>query len=323
MDCKRKGTSARKLCTSETDFVEKLVEKTVVPAYGKAEHVANFLKSAFSGIAPEITIDTAGKMRISLRKAKVPTQEDMVLSQVLEAPEKLAKAKGKRLIVVFDEFQEIEKLDGDRLERLMRTSFQHHKLTTYVFMGSKQHILEQIFGDRNRPFYKFAKPFPLGKIPIAEFKEFILERFGKTGIAATSFIVDLILNFTGGHPYFTQQLCHETWNLVCEKNSVEATDIKRAISNILEIHNDLFFRIWDSATLSQRKFLLALSLEGTVTQPYSIPFIQKYGLLSPSHVGRVVNQLLKDGTIEKTDKGYNITDIFFCEWIRTKMSPLE
>jgi hypothetical protein len=305
-------------CVSESDLINKLIEKTVVPAYDKLDNILKFLRSAISGLRPELTVNSDGSVNVSFRKESSP-QWEKSLPEILEAPEKLAQAKNKHLVVVFDEFQEIKKLDGDRLEKLMRTSFQHHKLATYVFMGSKRHMIEQMFENLNRPFYKFAKPFPLGKIPIAEFKRFILAKFSKTGISVDPSIVDTVLAFTDGHPYFTQQLCHEIWNVAAEKNFVQKNHVEKAIADILRIHNDLFSKMWDSMTAQQRKLSFALSSEETaVSGIYSVPFIKKYGLISASHVKRAVSKLLGDETIEKTNGGYALADIFFKEWIKDK-----
>ncbi len=304
-------------CVSEADLVNKLIEKSVIPAYDTMDKVLNFLKSSLSGVRPELTISSDGSVKVRFTRESQGLGEKE-LSEVLDVPEKLAKAKGMRLVVFFDEFQEITNLDGVRLEKLMRASFQHHKFSTYVFMGSKRHIIEQMFENVNEPFYRFAKPFPLGKIPVPEFRSFILSRFVETQIRIDPSIVDSILSFTDGHPYFTQQLCHELWNIACEKGVVGELDMKRAVENILSLHNDLFLRIWDSMTLSQRRLVIALSLESSVPLIYALAWIKKYGLQSASHVKRAVNQLVKIGTVEKLDGNYYLPDIFFKEWVKAK-----
>jgi hypothetical protein len=309
-------------CLSLSDFIGKLVEKTVVPAYSKVDTMMNFLKSALSGFTPEVTVNPDGSVKLSYRKeASRIAEKD--LSEVLDSSEKLAETKNARLVVVFDEFQEITNLDGARIEHLMRTVFQHHRLVTYVFMGSKRHLLEEMFNDANRPFYKFAKPFPLGKIPRKEFGDFVKVKFEKTKISIDSSIVNSVLTFTEGHPYFTQELCHEIWNLSCDKGEVEAQDIEKAKINILRMQNDLFLRMWDKMTIPQRKLVAAIGGEHEVSAIYSNSFIEKYGLVSSSSVLRSVNQLTNEGTIEKTNGKYSLPDIFFREWVLAKTTSDE
>ena len=305
-------------CISLSDLVDELVEKTVIPAYGKTDKVINFLRSQFSGVRAEVTLEPDGSLKISFRKEIQGAGESHVLSKVLDAPEKLASAKKKHLVVVFDEFQEIENLDARKLENLMRAHFQHHKNVTYVFMGSKRHIVEQMFGDPNRPFYRFAKPFPLGKIPVKEFGDFIVEKFRLTEVTVDESVVASVLAFTDGHPYLTQQLCHEIWNIGVERGSVEDDDIESAIAAILRIHDDLFVTKWDSLTTQQKKLLVAISNEDGVPAVYSMDFIRRYELNSPSHVERALETLLSDSTVEKVENRYIVTDIFFKEWIRSR-----
>jgi len=307
-------------CMSLTDFMDKLVEETVVPAYTTPNKAVNFLKSALSGLRIDTTFNPDGSTIFSFKREVAASGTKHVLRQILDAPEKLAKAKKKPLIVVFDEFQQISNFDGTRLENLMRTHFQQHKNVTYVFMGSKQHIMEQMFGDVNRPFYKFAKPFPLGKIPVKEFKKFIQKKFNQTQIETSPSIVDRILAFTQGHPYFTQQLCHELWNIANGRKKVLENDLEKAVVALLEIHNDLFTMIWDSMTVHQRKLMVGLAVEDEVSAVYSTSFIKKYDLISASQVKRAIEPLLKDGTVERVDDSYTLTDIFFKEWIKARVT---
>jgi hypothetical protein len=304
-------------CLSISDFISELVQKTIVPAYSTVDSIVNFLKSTFSGFVPEIIVNPDGSIGLSYRKEASQIDEKK-LPDLLNAPEKLAETKNKHLVVVFDEFQEIAALDGTRLERLMRTSFQHHKWVTYVFMGSKRHLLEQMFTGKDRPFHKFATPFPLGKIPAEEFGEFIIRKFENTKVKIGRHMIDAILKFTEGHPYFTQQFCHELWNLSCDKGYVDEGDFEKTNLNILRMNNDIFLEMWDKMTILQRRLLVAISEEGTISAIYSTSLIEKYKLISSSHVSRAVRQLIKEGTIEKINRSYLIPDIFFREWLKTK-----
>lgn len=305
-------------CTSLSDFIDKLVEETVIPAYGTTDKIINFLKSALSGLKTDFTINPDGSTTISFKKEVASYGPKYVLDQVLDAPQKLAEAKKKRLVIVFDEFQEIVNLNGKKLENLMRTHFQQDKNVSFVFMGSKRHIMEQMFEDANRPFYKFAKPIPLGKIPIKEFKKFILAKFEQTQIDIDPSVVDSILKLTNGHPYFTQQICHELWNVANGRKKVLENDLQEAVAALCGIHNDLFVRIWDSVTFPQKKLLIGLAMEETVTAIYSISFIKKYDLTSSSQVKRAIEPLLNDGIVEKENDSYTIADILFNEWIKAR-----
>jgi len=303
-------------CTSISDLVDKIIEKTVIPTQGTLEKVGDFLRRWFSNLRPEITLNPDGSISVSYKKDAQVIGEEKVLSQVLDAPEKLAVVKKKPVVVVFDEFQEISNMNGLKIEKTMRNHFQRHKNVAYVFSGSKKHIMEEVFGEEKKPFYKFAKPFPLGKISTEDFAQFIFRKFRETDISIDPSAVESILEFTDGHPYFTQQFCHELWNIASEAKKVKNEDLTEAIRTILQMHSDYFIRIWDSLALTQRRLLIAVAQEGEVSTIYSSSFIKKFNLISASHVKKALGSLEKGGLIEKTNKSYLISDVFLSEWIK-------
>lgn len=303
-------------CTSIADLADKIIEKIVVPSQKTLEKIGDFLRKHFSDLRPEITLNPDGSISVSYKKDAHNIGEEKVLSQLLDAPEKLAIVKKKPVVVVFDEFQEISNFNGLKIEKMMRNHFQRHKNVTYLFSGSKKHIMEEMFGEEKRPFYKFAKPFPLGKIPKEDFAQFISKKFTETNISIDPSIVNSILEFTDGHPYSTQQLCHELWDIASNKKKVENGDLDEAINMILQMHSDYFTRIWDALPLTQRRLLIAVAQEGQVKAIYSNSFIKKFNLVSASHVKKALDSLEKEGLIEETIGGYRISDVFLGEWIK-------
>lgn len=66
--------------------------------------------------------------------------------------------KSKRLVVWFDEWQEIARMkDGDLLLKRVRGMFQLQTHVTYAFTGSRDSdMLRKLFSDRNQAFYRLA-----------------------------------------------------------------------------------------------------------------------------------------------------------------------
>lgn len=302
-------------CLTISEFIDKLIEETVVPSQGTFSKISNFLKKNLSGIKPTITLKTDGSASVSFKKELEAKGTEIVLPKVLDAPQKLAENKEKRVVVAFDEFQEISHMDGLGIEKIMRSCFQMHKDVTYLFAGSRKHIIEEIFGQERRPFYKFAKPFPLSKISPHDFEPFIARKFKDTNISVSHNVIDIILHFTEGHPYLTQQLCHELWNVSYEKAEVKEEDIPNALQIILYQHGDYFSGIWDSLATSKKKLMMAIAQEIKVKNIYSKSFIAKHSLTSQSGVKKALNSLLKEGLVERSE-GYYIEDVFLREWIR-------
>jgi AAA+ ATPase superfamily predicted ATPase len=307
-------------CVTLSDLADKIVQEVVVQSQGKIDKIAEFFKDQISGVRPEFRLNSDGSIAVTLKKEIESMGPELILSKVLDVPEKVAENRQKRVVVAFDEFQEITSLNEGKnysIEKAMRSSFQVQKDVTFLFAGSKQHMLAEMFGKEKRPFYKFAKAFPIGKIPLEEFVEFILTKFKDTTIDVSKETVDKMLFFTQGHPYITQQLCHEVWNIANDHKKVEQTDVEKAIKVILTQHGDYFGKIWDSLKSNQKKLMVAIAQEGTAKNIYSVSFIEKYNLLSASHVKRSLNQLESEALLERSDEGYYIEDVFLREWVRT------
>ena len=67
----------------------------------------------------------------------------------------------------------------------MRAVFQTQPEVGHVYLGSKRHVLERIFNDKNEPFWRSAKQMELGPIAPAKFAPFIRKRFDATEKAIT------------------------------------------------------------------------------------------------------------------------------------------
>ena len=61
-----------------------------------------------------------------------------LLEEVLTMPVKAAEKEGKRVVIVFDEFQQILEYESDTVERLLRSSIQHQTDVAYIFCGSRR-----------------------------------------------------------------------------------------------------------------------------------------------------------------------------------------
>jgi AAA+ ATPase superfamily predicted ATPase len=92
----------------------------------KVEKISDFIKDLFPKIRPKIILGDDGLPSIEVDiKLKEKDLMDS-LAEILDVPQKIADKRKNNFVVVFDEFQEIVNLDGERLEKLMRASFQHH-----------------------------------------------------------------------------------------------------------------------------------------------------------------------------------------------------
>jgi len=294
---------------SRESLAEEIVRCITTSAYTSFDKmriaVAEFLK----GIKLDIVLTPDGEVRFELGKSTTSKE----LAEILDFAENVAKKKGKPMIVAFDEFQEIGILDGVELEKLMRSKFQYHRNVSYLFMGSKRHLLQEIFSEESRAFYKFGKPMSLGFIPKEEFAAFISRKFEESGGSISEDAIECALNVTEGHPYYTQQLCYGMWFI--SKNVKDASLVEKAMREILAHEQVNYLKIWDGLSIPQRRLLTGLAREEH-PNVYSADFIDEYTLKTPSRVQRALESLESKGIIDEN----KITDIFFREWLKREKS---
>jgi AAA+ ATPase superfamily predicted ATPase len=293
---------------SREAFARKIAEGVITNAYRKVDRMREAL-GFLRELRPNLVLMSDGEVRLELGRRVVARG----LEEVLDFPEQIAEKRGMRLIVAFDEFQEIGLFDGSELEKLMKAKFEEHKHTAYVFAGSKRHLLHEIFTDESRPLFKFARPMELGNITKEEFSKFISIKFRSTNGSIAKEAIDRVLEFTDGHPYFTQQLCHELWYLAKKIDDTSVVD--RAIIAVLTHFGAEYEHIWDGLRSgTQRRLLLGMAREHEPNF-FSTEFIVEYKLKTVAHVQKALKLLENKGLVEKG----KIADIFFAEWLRRRV----
>jgi hypothetical protein len=215
--------------------------------------------------------------------------------------------------VVFDEFQEIVRIDPNLLP-LMRSIFQEQPDVAHVYLGSKRHMMEQIFNDANEPFWRSAKQMELGVIPPAQFASFIRKRFAETSRSVEDAAVDEILAVTHAHPYGTQELAYAVWEVTEEGDTATAGHVEEALRRVLRSENAHFARIWERAAKGQRLALEALARDPG--QPaFSSGYRRTHNLPAVSTLQKAIDALVDDELVERYERGFRVAEPFLAEWI--------
>ena len=274
--------------------------------------------SLFRGlrIAPTIEIDPEdGSLRFGFQPGRRRTDIDDTIERLLELPGELAAERDRRVAIVFDEFQEVVSLDK-QFPNLMRAVFQTQPEVSHIYLGSKRHVLERIFNDRNEPFWRSAKQMEIGPIERSSFAAFIRERFDGTDRAVDEDALARLLDATGGHPYATQELSYFVWERVPTGHYAHRSDVEAALEKVLRTEHNHFNRLWDRATHNQRLVLVALAEEPTAA-PYSEDYHGRRELPSNPTLQRALGALVRDDLAGRNDAGeYSVIEPFLAEWLR-------
>ena len=173
--------------------------KAIAESMGStAEQVLKAAKEFFGQLTPSVTLDEQGKPKVTFGLTRTSSASPQ-LEQVLGAPAEIASRGKKRVVVIFDEMQRILEYESDTVERQLRSIIQRHEAVSYLFLGSRKHLIQKMFLDRSRPLYRSAGHYPLGPIGARHWVPFISKKFRESGKAIPDDVMAAVGEHTGGH----------------------------------------------------------------------------------------------------------------------------
>lgn len=232
------------------------------------------------------------------------------LVERLAVPRRLHERHGRRVLVVFDEFQDVLAAEP-RIDATIRSEIQHHgEAASYVFAGSQVGMMQELFGDRRRAFYGQAAPVDLGPLDDAELGEHVADRFARTGRdvgAALGPLLDLVR----GHPQRAMLAAHALWDLTAEGGTATVETWEGARSRAMADVRDELRAVWTGLPTGQRRVLAALAA-GTRSL-YGAD--RRQGGSRGGAVRSAVNALVAKGEVAGAG-GYRIVDPLLAAWVR-------
>lgn len=272
------------------------------------------LSDSFKQLSPAISFDEFGNPGFSLKVNRIEQQTD--IETILEIPHRISLDRGRRICIAFDEFQEIKRIDPFLLN-WMRSSFQRHTGISYVFLGSKQSMMEDIFASTRSPFYEFAVKMNLSVIGQEELFRFIREKFRSSQLPIQDLTIHKILEKSDCQPHYTQFFASVVFDLLSngydqKKESFTDTWLKKVMLSQIDIFQDIF----DQLTNIQRSVLQALSkIRGKGI--FSDEARKRYGLPVSSSLNESIRALQRKTLIYRTGETYRFSNPVFREWLLT------
>ena len=281
--------------TSVADFSAKLLKEffKVHPL-----ELVRHLITHFRVIPTVSTNPITGAMDVSFQPGVDGT---MLIEDVLTLIEK-AHTEKDRMIVVLDEFQEICDL-APKFDKQLRAIMQQQKHVNYILLGSQESMMTDIFENKKSPFYHFGQLMRLRKLPRDEFHKYLSERLAGLYASQHHELADAILDYTGCHPYYTQQLAANVWQTGLIKPDT-TVPIRSAIDHIVTAHGLDYERLWAVFNRTNKWIMQRLA--------YGKPL--QSGEYRTSTVYSALKRLQKDGYVIYSDH-YELEDPFFKQWI--------
>ncbi len=264
-------------------------------------------------IRPTVTVDPEdGSLSFSFDASGRREDINATLERLLELPGQLVGERKRPVVLILDEFQEIVDIDPN-LPRLMRSVFQQQPEVAHIYLGSKRHMMEQIFSDENEPFWRSAKQIELGVIDPQPFGEYIERQFERTGKSVAPAAIDAVLETTHGHPYATQELCYFLWQDTPAGATATAEQVVEAVVKVLNSEHAHFSLVWEDATAHRRLLLRALAEDPG--HPISADYRRRHALPGASSVQRALGALEKAELVGRRRGDAWISEPFLAQWV--------
>ncbi|GAB6394437.1 MAG: ATP-binding protein [Bacteroidales bacterium] len=298
------------------DFMPVYSPESFVRLYAKALSVkqtnlnrfVQLFASIVKSLHPVLSFGQDGLPEFSIDFANAAVDETTV-SQLLDMPESLAGGD-KRVIVFFDEFQEIEKMKTIHFESLLRSKVQQQQKTNYLFFGSKTHLLKEMFNDKRKAFYNAVSQMSIGNLPQKDTIHFLQTKFAVSGIVISEEIAKYLIAVTADIPHYIQLLSAEIWQYMINSQTVVTREIVDECSKrVLIMKGDYYMELFDRQSQSRKQLLKAITVSGE--NIFSSAYTKRHCLPAAASLQRALKGLIDDGMIEKTHSGYFIADPFF------------
>ena len=187
-------------------------------------------RAALSAAQARAVLKMVGELGEGVELALTPglaaQDPERALDLALELPERVAVADGKQLILFFDEFQELASArkpygDPEAVTNRMRAVFQRSTSVSYLFAGSIEHVMRDLFAPGRRAFSGFGSFYSLRPIEAGEWRAGLAARFAKDDCTVAEAALVRIVELGGGHPRATMRIAQQAHLISLELDTHE------------------------------------------------------------------------------------------------------
>ena len=227
-------------------------------------------------------------------------------------------SKESNVVIALDEFQRIAEYPDQNTEGWLRSIAQKHPKIRFIYSGSHQRILENMFNSHKRPFYKSTDIIKIGLIEKTKYCHFIARHFKSGKISLSSgttipFIYDQMLGKTA----YIQDVCNRIYDR--GPASISEEDVLRVIGSFLDKYDPHYSIIKRGLTKIQFNVLMGIARLGKVHAITGTEIGKVSGVHNAVSVQKSVTKLLNMEILysDVDEKGEFVTvdDVFLQLWL--------
>ena len=294
---------------NQAEFVALIGKKVIGELDSLTEKVMASITTFLKSCRPLFSFDpNTGVPSVSL------TVEPTSSQQSLEEIFSYMNNSGYECYLAIDEFQQIASYPEKGTEALLRSLIQFNSHIHFVFAGSKQHLMAEMFTSPKRPFYQCCQKMGLDPLPTDTYYDFAAGLFAKYGRELPRITFERAYNIAHGYTWYIQDLMNRLFDSGCQ--SADEGELQRVLSDV-KMEGEVVYKDYCALfSPGQLRLIRAIAADGTTEKPFEQSFMQRHKLTAASSVRQALKTLVAAGIISQSEQGYFISDRYFDIWLR-------
>ena len=289
------------------DFIHALGKGIFEELYSHGEKMLKKMLSVIARCRPVISMDALTGMP-TVTFDIVPSTEWQTLDDIFANMTK----SGKRCYIAIDEFQQIAQYPEAGTEAMLRSHIQFMSNVGFIFAGSSQHLMSEMFMSAKRPFYNSTRIMSLLPIDRDVYFDFAAKFFKRKGDSLSGETFDYVYDMFDGHTWYVQTVLNRLYTLSGEADKDTATSV---VCRVVDENTPVYQTLISMLPNQQLNLLRAIAREGVVAAPTNGTFIARHNLKAASTVNSAMKMLVAKELVYKSEKGYMVYDRFFSLWL--------
>lgn len=294
------------------DFI-KLMAEAAMKAFPSKTSMGEKFMTFIKSLRPQLSFDNiTGEPQLQIAY-QTAHEKEYTLRGLFD----FLDSQNEHIVIAIDEFQQIRDYPEQNMEALLRTYIQQTHNLTFIFCGSKKHMMADIFANEKKPFYNSTSFVSLDKISEESYSAFIRRLFNERHRSINDEALQFILDWTRRHTYYTQQLCHTVF--ANGNEAVTIDEVKKACEQLMKQGETVYLQYRQMLTDKQWDYLIAVAKEGSVQQITSSAFLKTHKIGTPSVSRRLADALCEKGLLNDdvaiNGTTYTLSDVFLSHWM--------
>lgn len=294
---------------SQQEMVNMLGSAVLNTAMSKGKVFGRKVLEVLGSLRPVVGIDSlTGMPNVTINID--PSQAEMSLKNIFSYLNRIKK----EVFIAIDEFQQITNYPETGTEAMLRSHIQFLQNIHFIFSGSKQHLMSEMFVSPQRPFYQSTDIMNLLPLKENAYYEFANGFFKDNKGGIDEDVFHELYNTFDGCTWYIQSVLNRLYE---NYRNVETTEqLRSTILSVVESKTPQYESLTQFLTDNQFSLLKAIAKEGIVKEPTGKEFLKKHRLPSASSVKTALDTLADKELLYRQADGYIVYDRFLGLWLR-------